>query len=76
MSDIPNLTLETFDGKWIVVYRDNEGIARCSYPLSHLLDDAIENHLSYEYDDGDARRLLRSELFESAERLEDWEEER
>lgn len=74
MSDISNITLETFDGRWIVVYRDSNGNAICSYPLSHLLDDAIENHLSYDYGDSEARRLLRSELFESAERLEEIED--
>jgi hypothetical protein len=69
MSDISNITLETFDGKWIVVYRDADGIARSSYPLSHLLDDAIENHLAYNYDETEARKGLISELTESAERL-------
>jgi hypothetical protein len=69
MSDIPNITLETFDGKWIVIYRDAEGIARSSYPLTHLLDDAIENHLAYDYSDDEGRRALISELTESAERL-------
>jgi hypothetical protein len=74
MSDIPNITLETYDGKWIVVYRDAKGIPRSSYPLSHLLDDAIEHHLAYDYAEDDARRALVSELIESAERLTDAED--
>lgn len=69
MSDIPNLELQFIEGEWLVTYRDATDRIRASYPLAYLLDDAIENHLSWDFGNQASRRALISELTESADRL-------